>query len=94
MKKVIYVVTYREVPPQAQYVLRNLEGKHWALERYYDADCKVLRYFRISTLPGEEEKEFNEALEMCKRLIPDSAILYAEKPVFMLTEDDVDKLLF
>ena len=94
MKKIVFVLSYRNAPPQAHYILRNLDGEDWVLERYFDADCRVLRYFKISTLPGEEEKDFKGALEVCEEFVKGSdTILYVEKPTFMIDEGDLDKIL-
>ena len=93
MEKVIYVLHYAQAPMNAQYILRCITGTTWALERYYDADSKVVLTFEISTLPGEEERDFAAAIEACEKKIPKKAILYVEKPSYLVSDDEIDELL-
>ncbi len=94
MKKIVFVFSYRDAPQQAQYILRDIGDNTWALEHYYDTDCRVLRYFNISTIPGQDEKDFEGALKVCEEFVKGSeTVLYVEKPSFMFSEDDVDEML-
>ena len=93
MEKVVFILNYIQAPPHAKYILRNLSGQEWVLERYFDADCQVIRQFKISSLPGDEETEFEKMLATCKKLTK-TATLYVEKPTYMMTPGDVDKLFF
>ena len=91
-KYTIFFDHYRDLPDDAEYVLRELSDCSVVLEEH----PKGYKYqLLLKTFPvgAFSDDKFDDTLKACRKIINNST-LYVQKPIFMYSEEEFESLFF